>query len=216
MLESLTAYDFIATVSTDQVRMILNESLDTQNAVAFPIAVKELIRRKRLCEAIYSIVRAFDELRLKIAYDSAFAIVFTDICYEYRGIVPFFTEWYKNFRKNRRNSHEFFSKETFENIHGRRGIAFRFHCYISGTTIADIDLTTWTDIISHETDLFMRSGQYQELVEARKAALSYINDFLEDAVYELIKYPGIDVLDAHIRADLMIDEKIENLTAIPA
>lgn len=59
MLEQLTAKNFISTLLSEQVFQLFQESMITQNIVAFSVTFEELVRRRKIREIADAFSRAF-------------------------------------------------------------------------------------------------------------------------------------------------------------
>lgn len=143
MLEQLTAKNFISTLLSKQVFQLFQESMITQNIVAFSVTFEELVRRRKIREIADAFSRAFKS-GLKIEYRSSFANVLMDICYEYRKYFPFFIGMHQKFENN---CEGVFKASDFQKIY--QSGCNNYFAIITAKDIATMDIAVWAEIINY-------------------------------------------------------------------
>ena len=207
MLDHLTAKNFISTLSTDQVNRLFNESIYTQNIVAFSVTFKELVRRKKLNLIIDDFVLAFEN-NFKFEYKSTFANTLLDVCYEYRKYIPFFVGIHMNLENNL-NDNGFFDVNIFEKIY--RSGCDNYYGMFTATDVVTMDPAIWTAILNYETDR-IRRVELIDREEALERAKQSIRGHFERQVLAIIRNEDLILgMSPRTRFELRIDERIEEL-----
>ena len=204
MLEHLTAKNFIVTLSTEQVRRLFNESLSSQNIVAFSVTFKDLFRRRKLQLISDDIVRAFED-GFKFEYQSSFANTFMEICYDYRKSIPYFAGIHMKLENNSKDN-GFFDKDAFFKIY--LSGCDNYFTFIGVRDLTAMDAITWLVLLEYETDLGIKTGSLDREQAFENAKLQ-LNDKFMKQINSIVANEDLTLdMSSMIKTDLKIEERI--------